>query len=139
MDNLLSILHVVGAVFIIGPLAIMPITALRTLRTADTPRGAASAKSIRLFSYLSLIVVITGFGVMGMADPKYDLSITTPWVLASLVLYAVALLTTLAVTVPALQHTDGTARAFTYTRAAASSGTAALCLTAIVVLMAWKP
>lgn len=136
MGTIFSILHVVAAVFIVGPLAIAPMTALRTLRTGSAKQAATAAKSIRLYSYLSLVVVVTGFGVMGMADPKYDLTITTPWVLASLILYAVALLATLAVTVPALLHTDRTSA---YERTAASSGLATLCLIAVVVLMVWKP
>ncbi|TIH27066.1 DUF2269 family protein [Subtercola vilae] len=139
MGTIFSILHVVATVFIVGPLAIMPMTALRTLRTGDTARAATAAKSLRLFSYLSLIVVITGFGVMGMSDPKYNLTITTPWVLASLIFYAVALLTTLIVTVPALQHADRGALTSAYARTAVSSGLAAFCLTAVVVLMVWKP
>lgn len=140
METLFSILHVVSAVFIVGPIAIMPMAALRSLRTGDTQRATASAKSIRLLSYLSLIIVITGFGVMGMADPKYNLSITTPWVLASLILYAVALLATLIVTVPAFQHANSQQpQTFAYTRAVTSSSVATLSLVAVVVLMVWKP
>ena len=139
MEASFSILHVVAAVFIVGPLAIMPMTALRTLRTGDTARAATAAKGMRLFSYLALLVAITGFGVMGMSDPQYDLTITTPWVLTSLILYAVALLATLAITAPALQHADGDRRASAYARAPASSRIATLCLTAAFVLMVWKP
>lgn len=36
METLFSILHVVSAVFIVGPIAIMPMSALRSLRTGDT-------------------------------------------------------------------------------------------------------
>lgn len=139
METVFSILHVVAAVFIVGPLAIGSMTALRALRTGDTKRAAPAAKSIRLLSYLSLVVVVTGFGVMGMADPRYDLTVTTPWVLASLILYAVALLATLAITAPALQHANGDTRASAYARASTSSAIATLCLTAVVVLMVWKP
>lgn len=134
-----SILHVVSAVFIAGPLAIMPVAALRSIRTGDSERAAAAGKSIRLLSYLSLIIVITGFGVLGMADPKYDLSVTTPWVLASLILYAAALLVTLVVTVPAFQHAGRRPGTPLYARAVASSGIATLCLAVVVVLMVWKP
>jgi uncharacterized membrane protein len=136
MDILFSILHVTSAVFIVGPMAIIPMTALRSLRHGDNERSLKTGKSIRLLSYLSMIVVITGFGVMGMADPKHDLSITTPWVLVSLVLYVVALLTTLIVTVPALEHPG---RQTANAQAAISSALATLCLVAVVGLMVWKP
>lgn len=139
MDILFSILHVTSAVFVVGPMAIIPMTALRSLRDGENERSFKSGKSIRLLSYLSMIVVITGFGVMGMADPKYDLSITTPWVLASLVLYVVALLTTLIVTVPALGHPGHQTANPAYARAAISSALATLCLVAVVGLMVWKP
>jgi len=139
METLLSILHVVTAVFIIGPIAIIPMTALRFLRTGDTARSAATAKTVRILSYLSLIVVVTGFGVMGMADPRYHLSITTPWVLASLVLYAISLVLTLVVVVPALQGAQPRTGRSAYSRAAAGSGIATVCLLAVVVLMVWKP
>ncbi|WP_396659010.1 DUF2269 family protein [Microbacterium oxydans] len=139
MDTLFSILHVTSAVFVVGPMAIMPMAALRSLRHGDNERSIKSGRSIRLLSYLSLIVVVTGFGVMGMADPKYDLTITTPWVLGSLVLYVVALLTTLIVTVPALGHPGRQTTKGAYARAAISSGLATLCLVAVVILMVWKP
>lgn len=139
MDTLLNVLHVVTAVFIIGPVAILPMTTLRTLRAGDRTRTAAAAKSIRLLGYLSLIVVITGYGLLEMADAQYDLSITTPWVLASLILYVVALLLTLLVVVPAFQHAEGGNSRAIYVRAAAGSGIATLCLIAVVVLMVWKP
>ena len=139
MDTLFSILHVVAAVFIVGPIAIMPMASLRSLRAGDATRTAASAKTIRLLSYLSLIVVVTGFGLVGMADPKYNLHITTPWVLISIALYIVALLLTLVVVVPTFQHPDRRPARAGYARAAAGSGIATLCLVAIVVLMVWKP
>ena len=76
---------------------------------------------------------------MGMAEPRYHLSITTPWVLASLVLYAISLLLTLAVVVPALQDAHPRMGHSAYSRALAGSGIATACLLAVVVLMVWKP
>lgn len=139
MDLLFSILHVATAVFIIGPIAIMPMTALRALRTGDTARATASAKSLRLLTYLSLLVIVTGFGVMGMADPKYDLSITTPWVLGSLILYVIAVALTLGIVIPTYLHPERREPQQRYTRVAVSSGIAAICLVSVVVLMVWKP
>lgn len=139
MDLLFSIVHVATAVFIIGPIAIMPMTGLRALRTGDTARATASAKSLRLLTYLSLLVVVTEFGVMGMADPKYDLSITTPWVLGSLILYVIAAALTLGIVIPTYLHPERRGPHQRYTRVAVSSGIAAISLVAVVVLMVWKP
>lgn len=146
MDTVLSILHVVTSVFIIGPMAILPMAALRAIRAQQSGAAMAIAKSTTILSYASLLVVVFGFGVMGMADPRYNLSITTSWVMASLILYVVALLLNIAVVLPKLrlaaQHLrDGseTIGGTNYKTIAVSPGVVSLLLVAIVVLMVWKP
>ncbi|EMQ96601.1 DUF2269 family protein [Paeniglutamicibacter gangotriensis] len=138
MNTVFAVLHIAAAVFIVGPMAIMPMSTLRSLRGGDTVRVHASARSIRLLSYLSLIAFITGFGILGMVGEKWGLSVTTPWVLASVILYLVALLLTLAVVVPAFTRYDGR-RTSSYMQASISSGIASIALIAVVVLMVWKP
>ena len=76
---------------------------------------------------------------MGMADLKYDLSITTPWVLGSLILYVIAVALTLGIVIPTYLHPERREPKQRYTRVAVSSGITAICLVAIVVLMVWKP
>ena len=49
------------------------------------------AKSTNLLSLLSLLTVLFGFAVMGTSDPKFDLSVTTPWILWSIIAYVIAL------------------------------------------------
>jgi uncharacterized membrane protein len=149
METVMSILHVVGAVFIVGPMAILPMSAMRAVRAGNAGQVATLAKSTNLFSWLSLLVVIFGFGVTGMADEKYDLSFTTPWILWSIILYVIALALTLFLVVPtmrkaadALESTPGTDAAAgraSYPAIAAGSGIASLLLVAVVVLMVWKP
>lgn len=139
MQALFSIIHVGAAVFIAGPIAILPMASLQALRVGDTVRAAAAAKTIRLLIYLSLITVITGFGVMGMADSKFNLSITTPWVLGSLVLYAIVLILGIALVMPSFEHPGRRSARSTYVRAAAGSGIATIALIGTVVLMVWKP
>ena len=142
METLFAVLHVVTAVFIVGPMAILPMTAMRAVRAGDARQVETLAKSTNLLSLLSLLVVLFGFGVMGLADKKYDLSVTTPWILWSIILYVVALGLTLFVVVPAMRRAgealrDGTASR--YPQIAAGSGVASLLLLAVVVLMVWKP
>ncbi|MGA1835934.1 DUF2269 family protein [Herbiconiux sp. 11R-BC] len=155
METVISILHVVGAVFIVGPMAILPMSAMRAARAGNTRQVATLARSTALFSYLSLVVFLLGFALVGMADPKYQLSVTTPWVLASIVLYVIAVVVSLVVVVPALkraaQPSDADAAAVGDSGAAAvrvvagraaisaGSGVVALLLVAVVVLMVWKP
>ena len=151
MDTLFSVLHVVGAVFIVGPMAILPMSAMRAIRAGNGAQVATLAKSTRIFSLLSLIVFVLGFALVGIADPKYNLSVTTPWVLASIILYVVAIVVSLAVVVPAMNRaaagTETTAVAGEagatvksgYAAISAGSGIVSLLLVAVVVLMVWKP
>ncbi|MCQ9164896.1 MULTISPECIES: DUF2269 family protein [unclassified Arthrobacter] len=155
----MNVLHVVAAVFLVGPMAILPMTALRSLRARDSGQVRALSKSVNLYTLLSLIVVFFGFGALGLAGKSHNLSVTTPWILISILLYIVALILNLAVVVPALRRAadelpdggpaggnagagDGGAAALRtkeYPRVAMGSGISALLLVAVVVLMVWKP
>ncbi|MDN2783585.1 hypothetical protein PAI99_08730, partial [Campylobacter jejuni] len=64
METLFAVLHVVSAVFIVGPMAILPMTAMRAVRAGNAEQGQVLAKSTNLISLLSLLVVFFGFGVM---------------------------------------------------------------------------
>jgi uncharacterized membrane protein len=151
METVMNVLHVVAAVFIVGPMAILPMSAMRAVRGGNATQVAMLAKSTNLFSLLSLLVVLFGFGVMGMAEDKHNLSITTPWILWSIILYVIALGLSLFLVVPtmkkaaeALTVTDGApaggpGSAARYPAIAAGSGIASLLLVAVVVLMVWKP
>lgn len=146
MNTLFTVLHVVAAVFIIGPMAILPMTAMRAVRGGNAQQVAMLAKSTNVFSLLSLVVALLGFGVVGMADEKFNLSVTTPWVLWSIILYVIALGLMLFLVVPTMRRAAealegaGTAAGGTrYPAIAAGSGAASLLLVAVVVLMVWKP
>jgi uncharacterized membrane protein len=139
MNTVLTVLHVVGAVFIVGPMAILPMTGLRALRAGNAAQVRVLATSTLVFSLLSLLVVVFGFGALGTADAKYHLSVTTPWVLWSLILYAIALILVLAVAVPGMRRAAAAGGRAGYGLIAGSSGLSALLLLAVVVLMTWKP
>ena len=145
MDTLFNVLHVVAAVFIVGPMAILPMTAMRAVRGGNAQQVAMLAKSTNVFSLLSLMVALLGFGLVGMADEKYNLSVSTPWVLWSIILYVIALGLTLFLVVPTMRRAadalEGTAagESTRYPAIAAGSGVASLLLVAVVVLMVWKP
>ncbi|MFC9560231.1 DUF2269 family protein [Agromyces sp. NPDC056965] len=149
MDTLISILHVAGAVFIVGPMAILPMTAMRAVRAGNGAQVAVLAKSTTIFTWLSLLVFVFGFGAMSMAPEEFDLSITTPWILWSIILYIIAFALTLFVVVPSMKKAaealgaDAGAGAdapkASYPAIAAGSGIASLLLVAVVVLMVWKP
>ncbi len=144
MKTVLDVLHVLTAVFLVGPMAVLPMTGMRLIRSGATGQVGAIAKSTNVFSLASLLVVIFGFGVMGMSEEKYDLSISTPWILISLIAYLVALGINLGLVVPALRQAasagsdEGGSRS-AYSRIAMGSGLASLLLVLVVVLMVAKP
>ncbi|WP_127781833.1 DUF2269 family protein [Rhodococcus sp. X156] len=155
MEDVLNVLHVVTGVFIVGPMAILPHTALRAVRNGDAAQVRSLAQSTNIMTLASVLVVIFGFGLVSVVD--YDLSFTTPWILISIILYVIALVLSLVMVVPALQKAADTLQpagvAATagseataprggspdYGRIAMSSGIVSLLLVAIVVLMVVKP
>jgi uncharacterized membrane protein len=149
MDTLFTVLHVVGAVFIVGPMAILPMTAMRALRSENYAQVATLAKSTAVFSYLSLIVFLLGFAVLGMSKPQDNLSMTTPWILTSVIAYAIAIVLSLVVVVPAMRRAaeapagPSSAGSPSSPRSnaaiSAGSGVVSLLLLLVVVLMVWKP
>lgn len=152
MGEIINILHVVGAVFIVGPMAILPMTAMRSVRAGNAGQVATLAKSTYLFSLLSVLVVIFGFGALSMAKPEDNVSFGSTWILLSIIFYVVAIAISLFVVVPALRSAaealeeapvpaDGApaAKPSGYGKIAAGSGVVAILLVAVTVLMVWKP
>jgi uncharacterized membrane protein len=146
MNTLFAVLHVVTAVFIVGPMAILPMTAMRAARAGDGAQVMSLARATSTFSLLSLIVFVLGFAVLGMSDPKDHFSFASAWIIWSIILYVVALAVNIFVTVPAMKRVAGSvpesteaARPAGYRAIAGGSGLASLLLVAVVVLMVWKP
>lgn len=145
----LNTLHIVSGVFIVGPMAILPMTAMRSMRAGEAGQVASLAKSTNLFTLLSLLVVFLGFGAAGFRD---NASLASTWIWLSIVLYAVALVLSLFLVVPAMksvsellaeQSASGTrvagAKVAGYSRVAMGSGIVSLLLVVVVVLMVVKP
>jgi uncharacterized membrane protein len=152
MGEIINILHVVGAVFIVGPMAILPMTAMRSVRAGNAAQVATLAKSTYLFSLLSVLVVIFGFGALSMAKKDDNYSFGSTWVLLSIVFYVAAIAISLFVVVPALRNASealeeapapvegaAAAKPSGYAKIAAGSGIVAILLVAVTVLMVWKP
>jgi len=145
MDTVMTILHVGTAVFIVGPMAILPMTGLRALRSGNAGQVHTLARSTAVFSWLSLLTFIFGFGAMSLAPDQYNLSMTTPWILWSIILYAIAFLLNVFFVVPQMNKAaeaaggEKTAKPAGYGAIAASNGISALLLVVVVILMIWKP
>jgi hypothetical protein len=146
--KILFALHLLAAIFAVGPLVHAATTASRGLRTGDGAATAASARTATVYSYASLLVVVFGFGVMSSDAPwnksEKVASFSDPYIWVSLLLWLVAVGLTLGLIVPTLQQatvkiTSGEAVDGLTARVAAAGGTVGLVFAAIVFLMVYKP
>jgi hypothetical protein len=145
MVNLLLALHVLAAIFIVGPLVHATTTASRGLRHGDAVATASAARVALLYSRVSVVVVLLGFGLMSMKENGQQIAkFSNTWIWLSLLLWVVAVGLTQAVVAPALTEAgeriakneplDRLA-----TRAAAGGGTVGALFVAIVFLMVYRP
>ena len=144
MDIVMNILHVACAVFIIGPMAVLPHLAPRLLRGRHGDAVVSLAATTNVFSWLSLLTFIFGFGAMGMTADKYGTSFGDTWIWLSIVLYIIALLLNLLLVAPAMRRSGKAVIADSGATVSAGpiaggAGVATLCLIVVVVLMVWKP
>ena len=152
MEILFAALHVIAAVFIVGPMAILPMTAMRAVRARNGAQVQALARATSTFTLLSLLVLLTGFILIEAGDPKNNVTLSTGWIIGSIMLYVIAVAINLFITVPSMKRVaDGVtastgaegmimaARPAGYSTIAGASGLASLLLVAVVVLMVWKP
>jgi uncharacterized membrane protein len=143
METLFAALHVTAAVFIIGPMAILPMTGMRAMRAGNASQVSSLARSTAVVGWLSLIVALLGFALVPFVDPADKLTYTTPWLLTSIILYSVAVTMSLSGVAPLMKRagakiTAGTA-VIEYGLIAMLSGIVSLLLVAVVVLMVWRP
>ena len=145
MDTVVVVLHVLVAVFVVGPMAILPMTAMRAVRAGEAGQVTTLAKSTNLYALISLLVVVTGVIAVALSPAEYHTTIVTPWVLWSLILTIVAIGLTIGLVVPTMRNaaaalaSGAPASDARYPAIAAGSGVASLLLVVVTVLMVWKP
>lgn len=151
MDGVFKVLlalHLLAAIFAVGPLVHAATTAGRGVRRNDSGAALAAARTLRVYAYASVVVVLLGFGLMSLTDP-YDKGqhvgeFSQTWIWLSLVLWAVAMALVLFVLVPALQQVgellgrQQPVAALTG-RVAAAGGIVGLIFAGIVFLMVYQP
>jgi uncharacterized membrane protein len=139
---ILHILHVVGAVFVVGPLAVIPMLGLRAIRTGDALQLRGLVRSAIGFGAGAVLVAGLGFGLMSV-QTEDELSLATPWILWSAILFSLAALLHFSVVIPLLSRAAHLAsnppRSSGYAPVAGSSGVVSLLLLAIVILMVAQP
>jgi hypothetical protein len=141
-------LHLLFAIFAIGPLVHAATTAGRGVRTGDGAATASSARVLRIYSYASVLVVIAGMALMSMDDPdekgKKLGEFSQLWIWLSLLLWLVAVGLVLAVIVPTLTKASALIEkqesVVTLTgRVAAAGGVVGAVFAVIVFLMVYQP
>jgi uncharacterized membrane protein len=148
MFKLLLFLHLLAAIFAVGPLVGAATTASRALRGSDAAAATSAARMIRLYSYVSVVVVIFGMGLMSQKAP-WDSSeevaqIGDTWIWVSLLLWVAAMAVSLGVLAPSLTRaaadigSTGSAQSLVG-RVAAAGGVIGLIYAGIVVLMVYQP
>lgn len=147
MFRILLALHVLAAIFAIGPLVHAATTASRGLRTADAAATRSAARTVTLYSYVSGVVVVLGFGLM--SSKSYYTHKTTAdfgdlWIWLSVVLWLAAVGLALGVIAPALTKATellegGSSVEALTAKVAASGGIVGLLFAAIVFLMVYRP
>ncbi|HEX3335380.1 MAG TPA: hypothetical protein VHS54_02900 [Jatrophihabitans sp.] len=145
MFKILLALHLLFAVFAIGPLVHAATTASRGVRTGDGTATAGSARMLRIYAYASVLVVLVGMGLMSAKeDGKKVGEISDLWIWLSLVLWVVAIGLILGVVVPTLnQATTRIANEESVValtgRVAAAGGVVGVIFAAIVFVMVYRP
>jgi hypothetical protein len=140
-------LHLLFAIFAVGPLIHAATAASRGLRRGDAVATSASARMTRIYAYASVLVIVFGFALMSSTSPythKEVAKFSETWIWLSLLLWLVAAALALAVIVPSLQQatariTAGQTAADLTGRVAASGGVVGLIFAAIVFLMVYQP
>jgi predicted integral membrane protein DUF2269 len=147
MFKILLALHLLFAVFAIGPLVHGATTASRGVRTGDAAAMKSSARMLRIYAYASLLVVVVGFGLAASTSPsthKEVAQFSDTWIWLSLLLWAVAVALVLAVVVPGLKAATAaleqpvSAGALT-ARLAAAGGIVGVLFAVIIFLMVYRP
>jgi uncharacterized membrane protein len=146
--KLLLFLHLLGAVFAVGPLVGAATTASRALRTPDGDAARSAARTVRIYSYVSVVVVVLGAGLMSAKAPwdesEHVAEFGETWIWLSLLLWVAAMVVSLGLVVPALAKAateigEGRGAGSLTARVAAGGGVVGLIYAAIVLLMVYQP
>lgn len=145
MLKIMLALHLLFAVFAIGPLVHAATTAARGVRHGDAAATSYSARMARIYAYASVLVVVFGFGLMSSKrNGKEIAKFSETWIWLSALLWLAAVAAVLGVVVPALDKaTAAIGRQESATpltgRVAAAGGGVGVVFAVIVFLMVYRP
>jgi uncharacterized membrane protein len=141
-DTILS-LHVIAAIFLIGPVTAAGPAIARATRAGDAGAVGSAARMLRIYGFGSLLVALLGFGLV---QKKEGFAFSQAWIWISLILFLVALGAVLGVALPAAEQLLVAMREGTADKAKAAvgkvmggTGLASIAYVVIAVLMVTKP
>jgi hypothetical protein len=145
MFKFLLAAHLVLAVFAVGPLVHAATTAGRGIRTGDAAATASASRVLRIYTYVSVLVMIAGMWLMSQKPYGHKLGeFSDTWIWLSLLLWLVSVGLVLGLIVPTLdkatkQIAEQRSVVTLTARVAAPGGVVALLFVVIVVLMVYQP
>lgn len=142
--KILLTLHLIAAVFLIGPLVAGGNMGLRAARTGDTTGLRTATRLVTVYGWASLLVLVFGAAMVRGEDSGWHISFSDTWVPLSLALFVAATGLVLGVLVPALRDAGRKAEAGEVTtalvpRIAAVGGVVSVLYLVITVLMVYRP
>ena len=145
MLKIMFALHLLFAIGAIGPLIHAATTAARGVRRGDATATAYCARMARIYSNVSVLVIIFGFGLMSSKENGQQVAkISETWIWLSAVLWLFAVALVQAVVVPSLDKATAligkqeSAAALT-ARVTAAGSVVGVVFTVIVFLMVYQP
>jgi hypothetical protein len=145
MLKILLVLHLLFAVFAIGPLVHAATTAARGVRHDDAAATAYSARMARIYANASVLVVIFGLGLMSAKRHGQSVAtISETWIWLSILLWVIAVGLVHAAVAPSLDKATAligkqeSAKALT-ARVAVAGAAVGLVFAGIVFLMVYRP
>lgn len=141
MRTVVLTLHVVLAIFLIGPLVSAANQGPRALTDGDAGALRLLARVVTTNGWASIAVGVIGFGLV---QRRHDIELTDPWLVVSILLFVLATLLVVLLLGPLLraataQAAGGAATAHLAGRGGAIAGASSLCYLVIAVLMVWQP
>ncbi|MCM3887275.1 hypothetical protein [Frankia sp. R82] len=144
--GVLLTLHVVLALFLLGPLALVCVTAPVLLRAVPGPLPVLllATRLVRVLAAASLIIVLTGVGLVHQGSFGSVRSLSDGWLLSSLVLWVVGCACCLGLVAPGMSRAIAEVEAGADVRRriagiALGAGTSTLCWLVVAALMVIKP
>jgi uncharacterized membrane protein len=143
VHDFLLTLHVIAAVFFIGPIAAAGPATARATRAGDAGAVESSARIMRIYGYGSLLVALFG---LGLVQKKWGAEFGDTWVWLSLVLFLASVAAIVAFAVPAQEQLVEALRGDAADKAKSALGKvmgasslASVAYVVIIVLMVTKP